>query len=108
MSSDEELGEIYAQTGRVRWSEIERFFANGSLRCVAPELDLVRVASACASDEIAEVEQWVGKSQLAGITDQQARQWQEQDAEFWAVVAAPWILIQLCQDQQKGAADSPH
>jgi hypothetical protein len=62
---------------------------------VSPELDLVEVAYQFSMDNKALVEQWLISQQIGPVSDQQAIDWLEQQANVWAVVVKPWILVQI-------------
>ena len=53
--------EINEQTAQMRWSELERFFASGTVISIAPELDLVDVGARIAADD---------KQSVAALTPQ--------------------------------------
>ncbi|QSA98919.1 DUF2288 domain-containing protein [Methylococcus sp. EFPC2] len=82
------------ETGRLTWSELERHFARGALIWVSGQLDLVEVAAAMAADDKAVVQQWLTEHLLGKAGIEEARRWHETQPEFWAVVTAPWVLIQ--------------
>lgn len=95
MSAIQELEtRLNMETGRIRWSELQPFFAKGQIIRVAPELDLIRVASAFVEDQAEQVGAWRGQGQVAEVDADHARRWYERDAEMWAVVVAPWVLVQ--------------
>lgn len=85
---------LNAETGRLRWPELQRHFARGAVLKVGPNLDLVAVAVAIAQDDQAAVAGWLGSGALSRASDADARDWLERDPVFWAVVAAPWVLVQ--------------
>lgn len=85
---------VNLETSQIAWKELQRFFANGTAVYVAPELDLVEVAYQFSMDNKAQVEQWLQNNQLGLVSDQQAISWFETDAQVWAVVVKPWILVQ--------------
>jgi hypothetical protein len=87
-------GELNAQTGRIAWQELERHFARGVVVWVASDLDLVEVAVSVVRDEKATIEEQVANGKLVQLTDDQASDWAGREAELWAVVAAPWVLVQ--------------
>ncbi len=90
---------INSETAKIPWRELQRFFAAGKLRLVAPGIDLVEVAYALQQDDTDAVQSWVENAELASVSDDQARQWHAQDAVLWAVVVKPWVLIQaLAED----------
>jgi len=82
------------ETARVRWSEMQRHFARGSVIVVAPELDLVEVAARMAEDDAPSLRTWMQSRQVMRASDTQARSWSRSDAWLWAVVVAPWVLVQ--------------
>ncbi|RRQ21790.1 DUF2288 domain-containing protein [Thiohalobacter thiocyanaticus] len=82
------------ETARIRWAELERHFARGVVIRVARELDLVAVAVAFANDDRAAVEAWLEGGALNHLDTDTARDWRERDPELWAVVTAPWVLVQ--------------
>jgi hypothetical protein len=40
------------------------------------------------------VAQWLEAGQIARVSDEQALAWYEADADVWAVVARPYVLVQ--------------
>ncbi|MDD5364691.1 MAG: DUF2288 domain-containing protein [Gallionellaceae bacterium] len=86
--------QLNAQTGRLGWQELERHFARGSVIKVAAELDLVEVALCVAQDDKAAIESWLASGAIARAETEDALAWHGRQAEFWAVVAAPWVLVQ--------------
>lgn len=85
---------VNLETSQIAWKELQRFFAGGSAVFVAPELDLVDVAYQFSIDNKDQVRSWMQNNQVALVSDQQAIDWLEADAEVWAVVVKPWILVQ--------------
>ena len=85
---------VNLETSQIAWKQLQRFFANGSAVFVAPELDLVEVAYQFSIDNKIQVEHWLQNQQIALVSDQQALTWFEKDADVWAVVVKPWILVQ--------------
>ncbi len=82
------------ETSRITWKELQRFFAAGKAVSVSSNLDLVDVADQFARDNKVLVEQWMGEGKVGLVTDSQALEWFEEDAEVWAVVVKPWVLVQ--------------
>lgn len=85
---------VNLETSQIAWKELQRFFANGSAVFVAPDLDLVEVAYQFSIDNKEQVASWMQNNQVALVSDRQAIAWLEADAEVWAVVVKPWILVQ--------------
>lgn len=95
LSSDEQLiADFHAQTARIAFAELQRYFAGGHLVLVGSDLDLVAVAVALAKDDRPAFEAWMAAGVVVGVSDDQARRWLDCDAELWAVVAEPWVLVQ--------------
>jgi hypothetical protein len=96
MNEPDELlhAKLNAETGRLAWKELERHFARGAVILVAAELDLVEVAFCISKDDRAAVESWMNAGQVRRATTEDALSWHERQSRFWAVVAAPWVLIQ--------------
>ena len=86
--------EYLGQTARIAWHDLQTHFARGAVVVVAPELDLVEVAVQLGLDNTASFQSWIDGGEVAAPTEAQAMAWFEANAEFWAVVAAPWVLIQ--------------
>lgn len=89
---------LNAQTGRIRWPELARHFARGVVLRVAPGEDLVAVAGLLVADRADEVDRLYRTQRLRRALDDDARRWQQNETEFWAVVAAPWVLVQEIAD----------
>ena len=85
---------VNLETSRIAWKELQRFFANGSAIFVSEALDLVDVAVQISRDNKAQVAQWLEAGQIARVSDAQALAWYETDADVWAVVVRPYVLVQ--------------
>lgn len=97
--------ELNEQTAQMHWSELERYFAGGTLISVAPELDLIDVGARIAADDKASVQDWMKAERLHRVSDAQALQWLAQDALLWTVIVKPWILV---QHERRVPADATH
>ena len=86
--------ELNEQTAQMHWTELERFFASGSVISIAPELDLIDVGARIAADDKQSVQSWMNAGLLHKTTDDQATEWMKNDALLWVVVVKPWILVQ--------------
>ena len=85
---------VNQETSRIKWTELERFFASGAAIFVGDGLDLVEVGVQISEDNKAQVALWLDAGQVANVTDAQALEWHEADAEVWAVVVSPYVLVQ--------------
>jgi hypothetical protein len=93
-SSEIFRAKVNLETAQIAWKELQRFFAGGSALMVSPDLDLVEVAYQMSQDNAAQIRQWVETGNLGKVTDEQAAAWIETDAQVWAVVVSPWVLVQ--------------
>lgn len=90
------------ETGKLLWPELERHFARGVVLAVVQEVDLIEVAHAMASDDKAALQTWLEAGLVARASEDQARDWHQRQAAFWAVVVAPWVLIQEVRPSLNG------
>ncbi len=86
------------ETSRIGWRELQRFFASGAAIFVSDELDLVEVAFQISEDNKEQVSAWMDAGQVARVADEQALEWFEGDADMWAVVVSPYVLVQRVAD----------
>lgn len=87
---------VNLETAKIRWQELQRFFANGTAISVAADLDLVEVAYQFSQDNKDLVTQWLKENKVAKVSDAQAKNWFDNDATVWAIVVKPWLLVQAC------------
>ncbi len=85
---------LNTETAKIGWEEIQRFFAKGQVFIVDSELDLIETAAKMIQDEKGTVEKWLAQGLILQATTDDARRWNETDPDLWAVVVAPWILVQ--------------
>lgn len=86
--------EYLGQTARVPWRELQPHYARGAVVSVSSQCDLVEVAVQLGMDNTSAFQAWIESGAVAAVDDEQALSWFESDAELWAVVAAPWVLVQ--------------
>ncbi len=86
--------EIHSQTARIAWHELQPHYARGAVVLVQEDVDLVEVAIHLRRDNKAQFEAWIAGGQVAGVSDEVASAWYERNPEVWAVVVAPWVLVQ--------------
>lgn len=85
---------IITETARIRWQELQKFYAAGYVVAVGSELDLIEVAFAFSQDQSARVQSWLEQKSIARVSEKQAQQWFDGSQELWAVVISPWVLVQ--------------
>lgn len=86
--------EYHNQTARIPWHELQTHYARGSVIAVSTELDLVEVAVQLGMDNTTAFQNWIDANAVAPVSEEQALRWYEADMTLWAVVAAPWVLVQ--------------
>ncbi|MFC4931360.1 DUF2288 domain-containing protein [Massilia sp. GCM10023247] len=93
--NDTELHDkINRETGRIRWDELERHFAQGNVIYVSEELDLIDVAMRVSHDDKESITRWMRDGKVAKVSDLQAQTWAAGDIALWASVVHPFILVQ--------------
>ena len=102
-----EISDLYAQllgqTARMSWAEIMPIFAKGMALWVASNQDLVAVAEQIINDDKKSVSALMQQKALHHLKDEQALDFQQRDPELWAVVVAPWLIV---QERQTAATHS--
>lgn len=93
-SREELRARLNAETGKLIWPELERHFARGVVIKVADDLDLIEVAMRVIEDDKAVVAEWMEQGKVGHPSTEDAKEWVERQPTFWAVVAAPWVLVQ--------------
>ena len=82
------------ETATIHWAQLQRFFAAGTAIAVAQELDLITVAAAFSKDDAKQLKHWMSEKTVAPVSDAQASHWSASNSDMWAVVVAPWVLVQ--------------
>lgn len=85
---------VIMETSRIEWKELQKFFAGGLAVAVSAKLDLIEVALQMHGDNKAQFEEWLSAGMVGKVTDEQAAAWLDSDADMWAVVVSPWVLVQ--------------
>lgn len=86
------------ETGRLEWTELQRHFARGIVLVVSRDLDLVEAGATLIRDDKDTVAAWKDQGRLRPAGDADARRWQSENAGFWALVIAPWVVVQEAGD----------
>lgn len=85
---------LLGETAMISWQELQPFFARGALLQVAASCDLVEAAQAVAEDDREKVAAWLASGELAKVDEAGAEDFLARDPQLWAVVVAPWVLVQ--------------
>ena len=85
---------LNGQTAKIHWHELQRHFAGGVIRQVGRDLDLIAVGKAIIDNDSKQVQQWLDSELLIVPGADSALQWYEANTQLWALVVAPWVLVQ--------------
>ena len=94
LNAEELRQKILLETARMDWPELARWFARGMVVIAKPGLDLVEAAACLAENDQARLRGWIEAGQVRRALDGDAKRWHAANQEFWAVVVAPWVLVQ--------------
>ncbi|WP_152205558.1 DUF2288 domain-containing protein [Marinobacter changyiensis] len=93
--SPEELKKkLNLETSIICWRDLQIYYARGHVVRVSPELDLLDVALELTADNKEQFEQWMTADQVGDVPPPLAQAWYDRNVELWAVVVAPWVLVQ--------------
>jgi hypothetical protein len=82
------------ETAQLGWPELERHFARGDVIKVTVGVDLIDAALLIAENNAAEAQIWLADGRIARAAMNDAEDWHARQPTFWAVVVAPWVLVQ--------------
>lgn len=82
------------ETSRINWHDLQVYYARGHVVKVVPELDLLDVAAELSADNKTQFERWLAEGKVGDVVPDLARHWYDENTELWAVVIAPWVLVQ--------------
>jgi hypothetical protein len=93
--SDLLRAKLNLETAQLAWPELERHFARGDIVKVATGVDLIDAALHMAKNDAATVQEWLAEGRIARAELSDAEDWHARQPMFWAVVVAPWVLVQV-------------
>lgn len=82
------------EKAQIAFRELQKHFAKGIMIIISSELDMIDVAMKIHADDTRSIQQWMNENKITRAHDEHAKIWLEQDTEFMAVTAAPWVLVQ--------------
>lgn len=94
ISRDELLTKLNLETSLINWHDLQTYYARGHVVRVASDLDLLDVAAELAADNKERFERWMKDNRIGDVPPDMAQAWYDRNAELWAVVVAPWVLVQ--------------
>lgn len=84
------------ETARISWQELQPHFARGAAVWVSPDLDLIDTARLMAEDNSSEIARLMQQQRFGLVSEEQAKAFLAANQAMWAVVVAPWVLVQPC------------
>lgn len=94
VSQEGTRAKLNLETAHIPWRDLQTYYARGQVVFVSETLDLLEVGEALAADDKARFEQWMADGTVGEVPVVRAQAWYEAEAELWAVVIAPWVLVQ--------------
>lgn len=94
MPSGETRDKLNLETALIPWRDLQTYFARGQVVFVSESLDLLDVGQALAADDKVRFEKWMAEGAVGEVPVARAQSWYDADASLWAVVIAPWVLVQ--------------
>ncbi len=91
------------ETALIGWRELEVHYARGSVVQVSAELDLTEVGFQLTQDNRSQFQQWLDSGEIGTVADDDAHAWHQENTELWALVVAPWVLVQYCPKKPANA-----
>ncbi len=99
MQPEQSIAEkLHSETAKICWHDLEPYFAKGSLLTVDASLDLIEVALDFAQDNASKIKGKIESMLIVPPSNDQARCWHANNVDFWAVVVAPYVLVQLIDE----------
>lgn len=78
---------------RASWRELYRFYLNGAVWVVNPELELAELALKFSAYGSTDLDEWLAAGHACRVSDEQALAWQRTNPELLAVVVEPHVLV---------------
>ena len=98
MPTPEDTSELIArlngETAKIRWHQLQKHYASGSVIAVSAGFDLIKVAIALHRDDTVQIKQWLAQELVTEVTDTQAQRWYNEKTLVWALVIPPFVLVQ--------------
>jgi hypothetical protein len=94
---------LLGETAPITWAELQPFFARGAVLWADGNQDLIAMATALAENDQTQVRQWLDAGLLGKLEDATAADLAQRQPSLWAVVVAPWVLV-----QERASANTTH
>lgn len=88
------MRKLNQDTAKIEWQLLAEHQQQEAVVEVDLSLDLILVGCEFVRDSRKQVEEWLADGLLAKVSDETAECWARENKEVWAVVVAPWVLVQ--------------
>jgi hypothetical protein len=88
------LTKLNSETGKIDWQWLKPHFKSGALIELSTECDLVEMAAFIAEDNSDRIRQAMADQLIRKPDAGDVDRWESEQAQFWSVVVAPFVLIQ--------------
>ena len=85
---------LHMETAKIPWLELQRFFASGKVLLLDANQDMIEVGTSLIENDVKRLEGLINNNLLVHPSDDQAKKWVSEDAQLWALVLNPWVLVQ--------------
>lgn len=86
--------ELKSMAGLVKWEVLKPHASRDAVVVVNPQLDLVRVGEAIASDNTQSVTRWINEQLILKPTAEQLALWSQENKPFMSLIVQPYVLVQ--------------
>lgn len=93
------MSKLNRETAKIPWLELQHFQQQEAVIEVSSRLDLVAVAVAMAEDNKYQIAEYLNRGEIKRVSAERAAEWTAASAALWAVVVAPWVLVQTHKEQ---------
>lgn len=88
------LNKLNSETSKIPWSELQTFFAAGQVVYLEKGQDLIAIAAEFSLDNKDLLAPLIEQGKMGVMQEAQSLQWLDENQVVWAVVVAPWVLVQ--------------
>ena len=93
-TAEEIIADLHLETAKIPWVELQRFFAGGKLLLLDQGEDLIKVAATLIKNDVEKLQSLIDKGLIEYPSNEKAMEWVNEDAQLWALVLKPWVLVQ--------------
>lgn len=88
---------LEGEVGSACWSVLKPHFLRGAIITIAPDLDIIDVGVSLATDDSAQIEEWMNGGKITKPSQSDAEEWEKAGTEVTTLVISPFVLVQQRQ-----------